>query len=150
MTKKKKIHEDGKRRIVKKNSDDGRTVLGEAKFLKDPFAAYSENVFSTRSFHAPSFRYRIIEKSENFYNAKLSISPGTLCESCARFVEFIRKAAKEEKRKVGIMQDPTVGVWKGWIARRGSHEIQNDRYDVIKILIRRARHARETTPGAGG
>lgn len=36
------------------------------------------------------------------------------------------------------------------VVEGGPHEIQSDRYDVIKILIRRAGHARATMPGAGG
>lgn len=32
---------------------------------------------------------------------------------------------------------------------KGAHEIQNDRYDVIKILVRRAGHARVTNARSG-
>jgi len=98
--------------------------------------------------------YRKIPKTSRAQ--KLSISPGTLCAAKVVWAprKFIRKAAaaKEEKRDGrargrNIMYGRPATGWCGGGGREedeasGPHEIQNDRYDVIKILLRRAGHAR--------
>jgi len=82
---------------------------------------------------------------------KLSISPGTLCAAKVVWApwKFIRKAAaaKEEKRDGrargrNIMYGRSATGSSGEEEASVPHEIQNDRYDVIKILLRLAGHAR--------